>query len=439
MNIPAVDMPATRRAFRVGLGSALIMIPQAVVLSEMAGMSAGIGLLTSAIPVLIAILCGSSGAVLSGPNTAICLAIGASVNTMAPIGSERYASFVLFVTVVAGVIQLLLAGLRSGRLFELVPDRVTCGISGGVGISILLSQLGPATGMMGISTDAPWLAFARAASSLGDVHALDCFISAVAIAAGFAARRHLQAPPFVTALVAGGIAYLAGSCIDSMADPFVAQIGRIDLPFVTPKLPLLRSEDSYLLPDLLSTALSIAILGGLQTALIAKRFQTTHGFAPTRELFAQGLSNVVGALFGCYASSGSFNRSAAHVTLGARGRLPGAIAAVAIVPLALALGPLVSGAPLALLAAVLALIGSDMVIAMVGRLRAMGARAMAEGLATAVAVVALGLEQTLLLLSVVAIASQLRARLAPSTEVRERVRRPVSNQAPGVRPQFIQE
>jgi len=72
-----------------------------------------------------------------------------------------------------------------------------------------------------------------------------------------------------------------------------------------------------------------------------------------QEFIGQGLSNVAGAFFSCYASSGSFNRSGLNYEAGARTPLAAVFAAGLLAVILVLVAPLAAHLPLAVMAAIL--------------------------------------------------------------------------------------
>jgi SulP family sulfate permease len=94
----------------------------------------------------------------------------------------------------------------------------------------------------------------------------------------------------------------------------------------------------------LTEAVSIA------RAIAAKTGQRIDG---NQEFIGQGLSNIAGAFFSGYASSGSFNRSGANFEAGARTPLAAIGAALILILLLLVVAPLSNHLPLAVMGAIL--------------------------------------------------------------------------------------
>lgn len=82
-----------------------------------------------------------------------------------------------------------------------------------------------------------------------------------------------------------------------------------------------------LMRQLLRPALILAIVSYMITISIGNTFALKHGYEvqPDQELLALGLSNVAGAFFQAYPSSGSLSRSAVASAAGAQSPLHGLV------------------------------------------------------------------------------------------------------------------
>ena len=94
--------------------------------------------------------------------------------------------------------------------------------------------------------------------------------------------------------------------------------------------PPISSFNFDKLARVLPTAISASIIGYMESIAISKSLAAKHKYEvyPGQELFALGLSNLVGSVFSCYPITGSFSRSAVNNSVGARTPLAGFVTAV---------------------------------------------------------------------------------------------------------------
>jgi SulP family sulfate permease len=107
------------------------------------------------------------------------------------------------------------------------------------------------------------------------------------------------------------------------------------------------------------TALTLALLGAIDsllTSVVADNMtKTKHN--PNKELFGQGIGNSIGAIFGGIPGAGATIRTVVNINAGGKTRLSGMIAGLLLLIILLALGPIASKIPAAVLAGILITVG----------------------------------------------------------------------------------
>src|SRR5205085_11422178 len=123
--------------------------------------------------------------------------------------------------------------------------------------------------------------------------------------------------------------------------------------FPAPRVP---SASIARVSDLFGAALAVAALAAIESLLSAR---VADGMADVgrhdsdRELFGQGLANLVSPLFGGMPATGAIARTAVNVRAGARTRVAAAVHAVVLLVVVLVASGAVSRIPIAALAGVL--------------------------------------------------------------------------------------
>ena len=107
------------------------------------------------------------------------------------------------------------------------------------------------------------------------------------------------------------------------------------------------------------TALTLALLGAIDsllTSVVADNMtKTKHN--PNKELIGQGIGNSIGALFGGIPGAGATIRTVVNIKAGGKTRLSGMTAGILLLVILLALGPVASQIPAAVLAGILVTVG----------------------------------------------------------------------------------
>src|SRR5512143_800942 len=136
-----VDRNSTRADLIAGITGAIIVLPQGVAFATIAGLPPEYGLYAAMIPAVIGALFGSSWHLVSGPTTAISIAVFASVSPHATPGSPEFISLVLTLTFMVGIFELILGLARMGALVNFISHTVVIGFTAGAAILIASSQI----------------------------------------------------------------------------------------------------------------------------------------------------------------------------------------------------------------------------------------------------------------------------------------------------------
>ncbi|MBF7053798.1 SulP family inorganic anion transporter [Halomonas sp. KAO] len=317
-----------------GLTGAVLVLPQGVAYAFIAGLPPEVGLYTAIVPAVIAALFGSSWHLVSGPTAALSIVLASVVGGINALEPSQYLAAALTVTLLAGLIQLAMGLLRLGSLVSFISHTVVIGFTTGAAILIASSQLKHLLGVSVAGGHAFLLDLAALLQKLPETNLYALAIGLISLTTSLVARRlNRRSPHLLLGLAAGS---LACWLLDGEAHG-VALVGA--LPGTLPPLTLPElSLDS--LRALTSGAFAIALLGLIEAVSIARAIalRSHQVLDGNREFIGQGLSNIVGGIFSCYASSGSFTRSGANFDAGARTPLA-AVFAAAILALILVLAP----------------------------------------------------------------------------------------------------
>lgn len=107
------------------------------------------------------------------------------------------------------------------------------------------------------------------------------------------------------------------------------------------------------------TALTLSLLGAIDsllTSVVADNMTKTK-HQPNKELIGQGIGNSIAALFGGIPGAGATIRTVVNINAGGKTKLSGMIAGILLLFILLALGPIASQIPAAVLAGILITVG----------------------------------------------------------------------------------
>ena len=129
-----VTRSSSRADALAGITGALIVLPQAVAFATIAGLPPEYGLYAAMAPAIVAALFGSSWHLVSGPTTAISIAVFASVSPYAQPGSPEFIGLVLTLTALTGLFELALGLARMGVLVNFISHTVVIGFTAGAAL-----------------------------------------------------------------------------------------------------------------------------------------------------------------------------------------------------------------------------------------------------------------------------------------------------------------
>jgi SulP family sulfate permease len=332
-----------------GLSVAVVALPLALGFGVTSGMGASAGLITAIVAGAAAALFGGSNLQVSGPT-------GAMTVVLVPIVARYGTEAVFAVGLVAGAIVTLAAAARLGRLLAYIPWPVIEGFTVGIAAIIFLQQVPAALGVArpeGENTAVVAVRAAWRAASDGRVAAVGLVLLVAALMVGL--------PRIRRSLPASLVAVAAATVVAELAGLDVARTGALPGALPAPSLPGLGGLGTG---DLVRAAIAVAALAAIESLLSAKvadGMADTGEHDPDRELFGQGIANLLSPLFGGMPATGAIARTAVNVRAGARTRLSSLVHALTLLVLALFASSAVELIPLASLAGVLMVTAARMV------------------------------------------------------------------------------
>ena len=359
-----------------GLTVGVIALPLSMALAIASGVPPQHGLYTAIVAGIVIALTGGSKVNISGPTAAF-------VVVLLPIVQQYGIGGLLVSGFLAGIILVLLGLARLGRLIEIVPYPVTVGFTAGIGVVIATFQIKDFLGLNiqsldGHYIDKLWLIL----QSVPSINWQETMIGSLSLGVLILwPRLQSRIPGHLVALLIGSVAAWLISQITS--DFSVATIGsrfHYELNGITgsgipPFLP--GFEWPWNLPDaegnsigfsfsllntLLASAITIAILGSLESLLCAVVADGMSGkkHNPNDELIGQGIGNMVASLFGGIPATAAIARTAANVRAGGTSPLASIVHGLFILVAILSLSPVLAYIPMASMAALLLMVAWNM-------------------------------------------------------------------------------
>lgn len=342
--------------FGAGLTGALILVPQGVAFATIAGMPPQYGMYAAMVPVIIAALWGSSWHLVSGPTTAISIVVFATLSPLAEPGSERFVQLALTLAFLMGLINLALGLMRLGALMNFVSHTVIVGFTTGAAVLIAASQL---KHFFGLPIPRGANLFEALEILVTQAATINPWVTAVAVftlVISVVARKRLpRVPHMITAMVAGSLLAALLNWIFGVERTGIDSIGALPRG-----LPPLSAPDLSIqtVREVLPIAIAVAVLSLTEAMSIARALaaRTEQRLDANQEFIGQGLSNIAGAFFSGYPSSGSFNRSGLNLASGGRTPMAAVFSAIGLLLILQFVAPLVAFLPLPAMAGVLFLV-----------------------------------------------------------------------------------
>ncbi len=340
------DYARARRSWRHdligGITVGIVALPLALGFGVTTGLGASVGLITAIVAGVVAAVFGGSDVQISGPT-------GAMTVVLAPIVARYGADGVFLAGLMAGVIVVIASIAHMGRSLHYVPWPVIEGFTIGIAVLIFLQQVPNALGVAKPDGENAALVAIRTLSHALQGDGTLAALGLVAVVGGVM----VGLPRLNKGLPASLVAVVAATLIAQLGDQELERIG--SLPDSLP-LPSFPDFSIQRMGDLLTAAFAIAALAAIESLLSAKvadGMSDTARHDPNRELFGQGLANIMSPLFGGMPATGAIARTAVNVRAGGRTRISAVVHSIVLLGVVLVGSSLVARIPLAALAGVL--------------------------------------------------------------------------------------
>ncbi len=165
-----------------------------------------------------------------------------------------------------------------------------------------------------------------------------------------------RVPASLVALVA---ATAAVAVLDLPVETIGSRFGAVPSGLPVPRLPRV---DLAMVPELVSPAVSIALLAGIESLLsaVVADGMTGRRHRSNAELVAQGVANLASPLFGGIPATGAIARTATNIKNGGRTPVAGIVHALVLLLILLVAGPWAALVPMPVLAGILFVVAYNM-------------------------------------------------------------------------------
>ncbi len=351
-----------------GLTVALALVPEAVAFAFVAGIPPLVGLYGAFMMGIVTALFGGRPGMISGATGAMAVVMVHMIKQGNEVGNalatpiDNLGLQWLFITLLfVGAIQITAGIFKLGKFVRLIPHPVMMGFVNGLAIVIFLAQLKlfPSLGTEGISflgNTGDWFS---ALFSNGAFWMMMAFVGLTMAIMYFLPKITKKVPAALVAIVVVAAIVIFGKLDMGTVGSFIIDKGGTGLEGGLPTFQfqifgLLETLDGHW-GLIISTAFILAAVGlieSLMTLNLIDDMTETRG-SGNRECVAQGGANILNGLFGGMGGCAMIGQSIINVDSGGRGRLSGAVAAVALLCFVLFGAPLIEQIPIAALVGVM--------------------------------------------------------------------------------------
>lgn len=404
-----------------GLTAGIVALPLALAFGVSSGLGPQYGIYGAIFISFFAALFGGTPTQISGPTapmTAVSMVFIAGILAINDGELEKALPAIVMVFLLAGVFQIVLGFLKLGKYIRFIPYPVVSGFMTAIGLIIIVTQIQPALGY-DVKSDTQYvesfklhaeeeilvnilkeesengilvlenisetdkraaevtpeeilkeskaLASKEAKGVLGTLKILPRIIKSInwleflltlgTIIIVFGFKK-------ITTVIPSALVALI--VVSALAIGFNLNYNPIsEIPNGFPEFQgsfLLKIKSSDITPYIL-TALTLALLGAIDsllTSVVADNMtKTKHN--PNKELIGQGIGNSVSALFAGLPGAGATIRTVVNINAGGKTRLSGMLAGIFLLIILLALGPIASKIPAAVLAGILITVGISVI------------------------------------------------------------------------------
>jgi SulP family sulfate permease len=334
-----------------GVTVGLVALPLAMAFAIASGLPPQAGLYCAVVAGFLVSALGGSRTQVAGPTGAFVIVISGIV--------AKYGVDGLFVcTGMAGILLVVLGASGLGSAVKFIPRPVVVGFTNGIAVIIASTQI---KDFFGLKIDklpgdfgGRMAAVARHFDTYsGTATALSVLALVVII---LFARYWKKLPGSIVVLMLGTAAVAA---FHLPVETIGSRFGGIPSGLPQIHFPPLQWG---LIPLLISPALTVALLGAIESlmsAVVADRMSGDR-HNPNLELVAQGIANMASPMFGGLPATGAIARTATNIRSGAQTPVAGIVHSLTLLAVLLFAAPLVRFVPMPALAAILLVVSYNM-------------------------------------------------------------------------------
>lgn len=334
-----------------GLAVAIVALPLAMAIAIASNLPPERGLFTAIVAGFLISAHGGSRYQIGGPTAAF-------IVTVAMVAMKHGYEGLVLATIMAGVILIIMAFLRTGELIKFIPYPVIVGFTSGIALLIAFSQIRDFFGLSITTVPPDFIDKLKVyVAHLHETNFSAVLVALSSIGIIVLAKRYIPRIPGPIIVVT--ISALAVWGLNLPIETIESRFGAIPSMLPSPVWPEITFEKlRLLLPDAITIA-TLAAIESLLSAVVADGMTGTR-HKSNAELLGQGVANIASGIFGGLPATGAIARTATNIKAGARTPVAGMMHAAWLFLFMLLLSPLIIKVPLAALAAILMVVAWNM-------------------------------------------------------------------------------
>tara|TARA_B100001559_G_scaffold207001_1_gene173432 strand:- start:452 stop:2248 length:1797 start_codon:yes stop_codon:yes gene_type:complete len=300
--------------FFAGINVGILLIPQGMAYALIAGLPPIYGLYAALIPQIVYAILGTSRQLSVGPVAIDSLIVASGLGIISILSPEQYILMAISLAFIVGSFQILMALFRFSFITVLLCKPLINGFISALAIIIGFSQLKYLLGIHISQTSLIQNILIDIFNNINQINISTLLLGLSSILIIFFFKKFRpKFPIYFTVLILGTfVSYIFN--LNKLGIEVVENIPK-GLPEF--KIPVLSYDIFF---DLFNVGITLAILGYIHAISIAKKLEEKHNYYKidtNQELFAIGMSNIIGSLFQSYPVTGGLSRSAVNDESGA--------------------------------------------------------------------------------------------------------------------------
>ncbi|WP_419764816.1 MAG: SulP family inorganic anion transporter [Arcobacter sp.] len=332
-----------------GITAAVVALPLALAFGVASGAGAQAGIYGAIILGFFASLFGGTATQISGPTGPMTVIIAAAI-----VSFQNDLASVMTIIFLAGLIQISFGFSGIGKWIKFIPYPVISGFMSGIGVIIIILQINPFLGVDGFgSVIQTLIEIPNTLHLANDDSLVIAYITLIIM---------FLTPKVITKVIPSALIALIVMTIFTIYYGFdVKVIGEI--PTSLPEFVLPFNFDILKLSDILMYAVTLALLGTIDTLLtsLVADSMTKTKHRPNKELIGQGIGNTLCSFVGGIPGAGATMRTVINIKSGGKTKISGMTHSIMLLITVVFFAKYAAQVPLAVLSGILIKVGVDII------------------------------------------------------------------------------